>query len=317
MAVEIKNIEYSLPEKRITNEELKETHPEWDFSKIEQKSGVFQRFIVKSEETALDLAEKACNQLFINSEIDKNNINCIIFCTQSPDYIMPPNSFLLHGLLNLPNNVFTFDYNLACSGYIYGLIIANALIEMKTVKNVLLITAETYSKYINQRDRSTSILFGDAAAVSYIDHSESAESRIIDILFASSGKDYKLFYIPAGGQRLPRSEQTSVEYEDYSGNFRSQENIFMNGFGVWRFISKTVPIQINEILHKNSLSVNDIDLFVFHQASKMTIDSLIKNLSLPREKVYLNLDRIGNCVSASIPIALKDAETSGRLKKGI
>ena len=316
MPVEIQHIEYILPNRKVTNEDIKKIHPEWDFAKIEKKSGVLQRHVAEEGETALDLAKKACDKLLSNTTFDKKSINGLIFCTQSPDYIMPPNSYLLHSYLELSSEIFAFDYNLACSGYIYGLAIARALIETCTVKNVLLVTAETYSKYINKRDRSTSILFGDAAAVSFINNSESTESRFIDITFASSGKDFALFYIPAGGHRIPRNESTAVESEDSSGNFKSQENIFMNGFGVWHFISRTVTVQIKKILERNSISLSDVNLFVFHQASKMTIDSLIKSLSLPEEKVYLNLDRVGNCVSASIPIALKDAESEGRLKKG-
>jgi len=316
MAVEIKQIEYALPKQKITNADLEKEHPEWDIAKIEKKSGVHSRYIAASNETAFDLSTVACEKLLSNSDIEKNSINGIIFCTQSPDYIMPPNSFLLHAYLGISEHVFAFDYNLACSGYIYGLAMAKALIEAHVVRNVLLVNGDTYSKYINSRDRSTRILFGDAAAVSFICDSGSTKSGFIDMEFSSSGKSFDTFYIPAGGCRIPKSKDTALEIKDASGSIRSQENIHMNGFSVWHFISKVVPLQINRLLERNSIAISDVDLFVFHQASKLTLDSLVKVLGIPKNKMFINLDRVGNCVSASIPIALKDAETEGRLKKG-
>ncbi|MBL0145303.1 MAG: ketoacyl-ACP synthase III [Chitinophagaceae bacterium] len=180
-------------------------------------------------------------------------------------------------------------------------------------QNVLLITADTYSKYINKNDRATSVLFGDGAAVTLISKSEN--DGIIDISLASSGNEYESFYIPSGS-RIPKSEVTKLEQTDNSGNIKTLENIHMNGFAVWKFISKTVPEQVNELLTKNNLGVNDISLFVFHQASMLTLDSLIKALKIDNSKVFINITNIGNTVSASIPIALKDAENEGRLKRG-
>jgi 3-oxoacyl-[acyl-carrier-protein] synthase-3 len=135
-------------------------------------------------------------------------------------------------------------------------------------------------------------------------------------MLASSGKDYESFYIPSGGCRVPKSYQTSLEKVDNSGNSRTSENIYMNGFSVWKFIASTVPKQINEILKKNKYAVNDIDLYIFHQASKMTIDSLVKALKISESKVFNNMANVGNLVSSSIPAAIKDAEDAGKLKRG-
>ena len=314
MGVGINCIEYYLPEKILANEDIQIDHPSWDVTKVGEKSGVFKRHIAGPDETAFDLAVKAVEKIFLNTDIKASEIDGIIFCTQSPDYIMPSNSFLIHKRFGFSTNVWAFDYNLACSGFVYGLTIARGMIETGMGKNVLLITADTYSKYINKEDRSTSLLFGDGAAATIISKSE--REGIVDIELASFGAAYESFYIPAGGTRVPKSIETKSLSYDHSGNIRSLEDIHMNGFAVWKFISKTVPEQIKTLIARNNKTIDDFDLFVFHQASKLTLDSLIKALKINKQKVYLNLDRVGNTVSASIPIALKFAEDEGKLKKG-
>ena len=314
MGICIKAIEYYLPEKEVSNEDLQILHPTWDLKKVGEKSGVFSRHISATNETAFDLACKAIEKLFAEGKIEKSEIDGIIFCTQSPDFIMPSNAFLIHKYFNFNHRVWAFDYNLACSGYVYGISICRGMIETGMAKNILLINADTYSKYIHSGDRSTSVLFGDGAAVSLISQAE--VSSVIDIQLASSGKEYESFYIPSGGTRIPKSEFTKATITDYSGNENTQENIQMNGFAVWKFISVIVPEQIKSLLAKNNLLITDIALFGFHQASKLTLDSLIKVLKIQPEQTFSNLETIGNTVSASIPIALKQAEEQGKLKRG-
>lgn len=314
MGIIINTIEYYLPEKEISNDDLKAMHPDWDVLKVGEKSGVFNRHIAAKDETAFDLACEAVKKLFSSGQIDKKSIQGIIFCTQSPDYIMPSNSFLLHKHFGFTSDVWTFDYNLACSAFVFGLSISRGMIETRMAENILLITADTYSKYINPKDRSTSVLFGDGAAATVV--SKSSETGIIDIVLSSSGNEYDTFYIPSGGARIPKDDSTKEIIIDHSGNQRTLEEIQMNGFAVWKFISRTVPDQINELLERNNLSITDIDFFGFHQASKLTLDSLIKALKIENDKVYMNLWKIGNTVSASIPIVLKDAESEGKLKRG-
>ena len=316
MGIIIKEIEYFLPEKKRTNQDLQDQNKSWNVSKVADKTGIYSRHISEKNETALDLAVKAVGKLFKNTSIKKEDIDGIIFCTQSQDYIMPSNSFLIHERFEFAKNIWTIDYSSACSGYIYGLCMARGFIETGLAKNIMLITSDTYSKYINDKDRSTINLFGDAAAVTIISKSESNKSKIIDAKLASSGKEHKSFYIPTGGSRNPKTEETKVEIKDASGNIRNSENIHMNGFAVWKFISRTVPIQIREILEENNVSIDDIDFFGFHQASKLTLDSLAKALKIPDDKMYSNIENIGNTVSSSIPIALKDAIDEGELKRG-
>jgi 3-oxoacyl-[acyl-carrier-protein] synthase-3 len=314
MGVYIKAIEYHLPEKIITNDDLQLAHPGWDVTKVAEKSGVLSRHVAGSTETAFDLACQAVEKLFNKGEIKKEAIQGILFCTQSPDYIMPSNSFLIHKHFGFNESVWSFDFNLACSGYIYGLSIARGMIETNMAENILLINADTYSKYIHPEDRSTKVLFGDGAAASII--AKEQNRGIIDLVLASSGKDYEAFYIPNGGNRHPKVSDSKELYSDNGEICIPPENIQMNGFAIWKFVSRVVPKQISELLQKNNIDIGSIAFFGFHQASKMTLDALTKALKIDPNKVFINLTNVGNTVSASIPIVLKDAELCGKLKRG-
>ena len=314
MGTYIKNIEFFLPSKKRTNEELKKYNPEWDVERIASKTGVYSRYIAEKDETAFDLACGAVNKLFQNNIVKKDEIDGIIFCTQSPDYIMPSNSFLIHQKFNFSKDTWAFDYNLACSGYVYGLCIARGFLETGLAKNIMLITSDTYSKYINNKDRSTINLFGDGAAVTIVS-TDKKKTGIIDAKLSSSGKDHKSFIIPAGGCRFPINDKSKIEFEDSSGNIKNKENIDMNGFAIWKFVSKTVPMQIMDLLNENNLKVDQIDFFALHQASKLTLDSLAKKVKIPQSKLYRNYDIYGNTVSSSIPIVLKSAIDEKKLKR--
>jgi 3-oxoacyl-[acyl-carrier-protein] synthase-3 len=315
MKAKIQDIAYYLPESSVSNQEFQEENPSWDMQNVENHAGVVNRHVVRHDETALDLSFQACQKLFFINKDIRDKIDGIIFCTQSPDYIMPPNACILHKMLNLSENVFAFDFNLACSGFIYGLALAQGMIQSGISTNVLFVTAETYSKYIHKQDRSARVLFGDGAAVSYITASDSTRG-ILDIQCATYGKDYDKFIIPAGGSRTPKSIKTAVPVTDSSGNIRTLENIHMDGMGIMMFVNSKVPQQIRTILSRNDLSVDNIDLFVFHQASKMALDSITRLLKINPAKVFRNLTNIGNTVSASIPIALKDALESKAIAIG-
>ena len=192
---------------------------------------------------------------------------------------------------------------------------AHSFILSGLANQVLLVTADTYSKYINKGDRSTRVLFGDGAACTIVEKSN-ISGGIVDVILASSGKNYDKFWIPAGGMRLPKSKETSVTEADQTGNIRSQENIIMNGFEVWAFFNSAAPKQLKRLLKNNKLEKENIDQFIFHQGSQMILESIIKNLELDKEKVFINIRNIGNTVSASIPIALKDAMEQDKIKKG-
>ena len=312
---DIRAISYSLPDRALTNEMLGEEHPDWDMRRIMSRTGVATRYVTRPDETAYDLARRACDQLFSDHPEARDETDAILFCTQSEDYLLPANSTLLHGYLGLREDVFAIDFNLACSGFVYGLALAQSLIAAGIAGNVLLVTADTYSKYIHPGDRAARTLFGDGAAATWVSASDS-ERGLVDVQCSTSGKDHGMFIIPAGGCRMPRSAQTSVVKADLTGSVRSLENIHMDGSAVLAFVESTVPRQVEAILERNRLTIDDLDLVIFHQANKVTLDSLYRRLAIPSEKAFTNLRDVGNTVSASIPIAFRDAVDQGRLLAG-
>lgn len=312
MNIGIKAIEYVLPDKVLSNEELAEIYYEWSAEKIFAKTGIAKRHIVSEEESATDLAEQAARKIFESGIISPEEIDFIIFATQSPDYKLPTSACILQNKLGISKNAGAYDFNLGCSAYIYGLAMAKSFINTRIAKNILLLTAETYTKYIHPLDRSTRTIFGDAGAATLIcDDGHSIGE--FDLGTDGSGKNALI--IPAGGAKLPASNETSKVQND-NGSIRSQENLFMDGTEVFNFTIDVVPKSINNILEKHEVLLEEIDLFVFHQANKFMLDFLRKKIKIPKEKFYINIEDIGNTVSATIPIALKRAENEGRLKKG-
>jgi 3-oxoacyl-[acyl-carrier-protein] synthase III len=316
MNVSILDIDYYLPEKIETNEDLAKQFPAWNLPAIEERCGVKKRHIANDQETSVDLAVKATQKLFTKKPQAKHHIDGVIFCTQTPDHIIPPNSCLFHHSLDLSENVLAFDINHACSGFTYGLGIAKGLILSGAASSILLINADTYSKYINKKDRSTRVLFGDGAAVSWIGKTplDKAEGwKLMDINFGTYGHGFNKFFIPAGGCRSPKTEETSQIHKDQNGNERTKEDIHMDGMGILTFVKTKVVEQITQLCHRNKLNIEDVDLFVFHQASKLALETLQKILKIPSEKMVINLDKWGNTVSASIPIALNELQREGLL----
>ncbi len=312
---DIRGITYVLPELVLTNEDLSADNPGWNMDNVTARTGVARRHIARDDETAFDLACGACEALFQEHPEAHERIDAILFCTQSGDYVMPPNSSLLHGFLGLPENVFAIDFNLGCSGFVYGLGLAQSLLASDAATNVLLVTADTYSKYINPRDRSARALFGDGAAATWITSSGSTRG-LVGIQYATSGKEHRNFIIPAGGCRMPHTPDTAIAQPDGGGNLRSLENIHMNGAGVMSVVNATVPRQVRSLLERMQMTMDDIDLVIFHQASKMALDALNARLHIPAEKSFSNLRDVGNTVSASIPIAIREAMDLGRIKSG-
>jgi 3-oxoacyl-[acyl-carrier-protein] synthase-3 len=313
--IAIEQIAFAFPEKCLTNDELRASYPEWDFERLEKRTGVRRRYVAADGETALDFAVRACEQLDAQGALRPADIDAVIFCTQSPDHVMPPNSCLLHGMLGLKAEALAFDITLACSGYIYALQLGGSLIRSGAASRVLVATADTYSRFIHPGDRATRCLFGDGGAVSIL--AESGNGRgIRDIRCGTAGAQAGKFIIAAGGMRKPRSTETARETVDRSGNVRTAEHIYMDGLGVLSFFNATVPRSVRDILAHNGLTTDGVDLFVFHQASQIALDSLVNALQIPRDKMVYDLAETGNLVSASIPVALSRALQSGRAKHG-
>ncbi|MDA2933358.1 ketoacyl-ACP synthase III [Acidobacteria bacterium AH-259-D05] len=313
MKAHIAAIEYALPDQCVTNDDLDHLHPNWSIHEVAKRTGGLARFICRKNETALDLATVACERLFERGEVAREEVGAIIVCTQSPDYVMPPNATLLQHRIRLPFSVAAFDYTLACSGFIYGLFMGKALIECQLLDNILLVTAETYSKYVHPSDRATMAVFGDGAAVTLL---RGGPKGVGEFVLGTDGSGGDHFIIPAGGARIPRSRETCIEKVDASGNVRTLENIYMDGPAVLSFVKQQVPRCIRNLLSKTGYTFDDISLFVFHQASGLSLDCLETALAIPKEKMYRNLDRVGNTVSASIPIAIRDAQLEGLIVPG-
>ncbi len=311
MGVKITNIEYYLPEKVVTNDQLAKQFPDWSPEKIEKKLGIKERHIVKEDETALDLALIAGKKILEN--YDKDKIDFLLFCTQSPEYYLPSGACILQDRLGLNKNIGAFDYNLGCSGFIYGLALAKSLITSKIASNILLITSDTISKYINYKDKSNKTLFGDAAAATIIEKSE--EEQIGEFVLGTDGSGYKNLIVPNGGLRN-RYNPNAKDIDDGSGSIWTNNNIYMNGPEIFNFTIKAVPKVVSETLEKNKISLEDIDYIIFHQANKYMNEYLRKKIGIPKEKYYLNLLHTGNTVSATIPIAIKDVLNNKLIKKG-
>ena len=296
-------IEYVLPEKTVSNDELAEAFAGWSAEKILKKTGISSRHVSADKETACDLGVQAAEKLIQSVDIPREKIDFLIFVSQSPDYLLPTTACVIQNRLGLKKQSGAFDLNLGCSGYIYGLAVGKGLVDSGIAKNVLLITSETYTKHINPLDRSTRTIFGDGAAATLIGHG-GMEIGEFDLGTDGSGKD--LLMVPAGGMRLPKSAETAVEYDD-NGNIRSQEQLYMDGTGVFEFTLREVPVSVNQILSKSSLTKDEIDMFVFHQANQFMLDFLRKQMKIDKEKFYQDFSDTGNTVCASIPIALKRA----------
>ncbi|MBT9150765.1 MAG: 3-oxoacyl-(acyl-carrier-protein) synthase 3 [candidate division WS2 bacterium] len=312
MGIGIKAIEYALPEKILTNEELAQIYGGWTAEDIKNKTGIASRHVASEDECASDIAVKAAKKLFESGVVDSSEIDFILLATQSPDYHLPTTACLIQDRLGIPQTAGALDFNLGCSAYIYGLAMAKSLINTGISKNVLLLTADTYTKYIHPLDRSTRTLFGDAASATLICDDG---HTIGDFDFGTDGSGKDVLIIPSGGAKLSRSEATAKEQE-HNGSVWSQDNLFMDGPEVFNFTIRVVPQSVKNILKKHNLTLDDISLFIFHQANKFMLEFLRKKIVITKEKFYVNMQDIGNTVSSTIPIALKRAEEERRLNKG-
>lgn len=306
----IRATEYHLPEQVLTNEGLEQIFPELPAAKVFAKTGISQRHIAGESETATDLAEKAAVKLFASGFCTRDEIDAIILCTQSPDYVLPTSACLLQSRLGLRTSVAAFDFNLGCSGFVYGLGLAKGLIESGQVRNVLLLTADTYSKHIHPNDRSVRTLFGDAAAATLISADDSlTEPAIGPFVYGTDGRGAEHLMVREGGARAPQSSVPT----DAPG----PRNLCMNGPEIFNFTLDVVPGCVQQLIDRSGTSLAAVDLFVFHQANAYMLSHLRESIGIPPEKFVISMKDVGNTVSATIPIALHDALDAGQLKAGM
>jgi len=309
----IKAISYYLPEKIVTNEDLVKEFPEWTVEKVAGKVGVRQRHVVSENETASDMATKASEKLFAEQNIDRSTIDFVLFCTQSPDYFLPTSACLIQNRLGLSTSCGALDFNLGCSGFVYGLSLAKGLIAGGIAKNILLLTAETYSKYIHPKDKGNRTIFGDASAATLI--STDGFASIENFCLGTDGRGAENLIVRNGGMRQP--DTLGDLAFDESGNLTSSDYLYMNGGEIFNFTAEAVPVLVDQVLEKNHLTKEDIQLFVFHQANKYMMNYLRKLIEIESDKFYFFLENVGNTVSSTIPIALCEAQKEGKLKGNI
>lgn len=307
----IRAIEYYLPESILSNADLEKEFKDWNSEKIEKKVGIRERHIVKEGETALDLAFAAGSKVLKN--YDRNKIDFLLLCTQSADYYLPSSACILQEKLGLNTSTGALDFNQGCSGYIYGLALSKGIISAGIAKSVLLITAETYTKHIHPKDKGNRTIFGDAAAATIIEVSET--QSIYKIVVGTDGKGAENLIVRNGGLRN-RFQSDAKEIIDENGSVRTDNNLYMNGPEIFNFTIENIPKVYSEVLNVNEMTINDIDLVIFHQANKYMVEYLRNKLNIPEEKFYLDMLKVGNTVSSTIPIALKESITKRLVKKG-
>ena len=271
--------------------------------KIVAKTRIECRRIAGEGETSADLAFEAAQKLFARGSVQRQDIDYLLFCTQSPDYLLPTSACILQDRLHLPVTCGAIDFNLGCSGYVYGLQLANALIASGSATNVLLLTGETYSKYIHPEDRSVRVLFGDAATATHIS-GRRIGARVVACEVGTDGSGYDKLIVPIGGARRRPTLEKPAECVDENGSVRSDANLYMNGPELFSFTLQRVPEVVNRLLVKTGLRAEDVDTYVFHQANAFMNEHLCKKMRLPKEKVPLLFKDVGNTVSNSIPLAL-------------
>jgi 3-oxoacyl-[acyl-carrier-protein] synthase III len=313
MQASIGGIEYFLPARTLTTAALSEEHPDWGVESIDAKTGIYERHIAGEREYTSDLAVAAARKLFDSGVCSAREIDFVLLCTQTPDYILPGTSSLVQDRLGIRTSAGALDFNLGSSGYVYGLGLAQGLIVSGQASRVLLLTADTYSKLLHPHDRSVRTIFGDAAAATLVVAQE--EAAIGPFVYGTDGRGAPNLIVPAGGLRQPATPESRIPREDELGNLRSDADLYMNGMEIFNFTLSAVPGLVNSLLQSSGRAIEEIDLFVFHQANRMMLDQLRKRCKIPAEKFSFSL-RCGNTVSCTIPICLKDAVQEGRLTGG-
>jgi 3-oxoacyl-[acyl-carrier-protein] synthase-3 len=306
----IKAMDYYLPQKILTNEELIKDFPEWSVDKIAEKIGINKRHIAEKHETSTDLAIAAGEKL-LDQGIDKESIDYILLCTQSPDYFLPASACIIQDRLGLSKDIGAIDFNQGCSGFVYGLSLAKGLILGNIAKNVLLLTAETYTKRLHVRDKGSRTIFGDGAAATLVSIEGFAE--IEEFCLGTDGSGAEHLIVKTGAARNP--EKTNKVEFDENNNPVSPDYIYMNGSEIFSFTLEAVPELVKKTLKKNNVQKTAIDLFIFHQANKYMLDFLRKKLEIEEKKFYMYLLNVGNTVSSTIPIAMCEALKDGSIQK--
>ncbi len=298
-----------LPERVETNQQLAEEFPNWDMNLIFSKTGIAARHIAAPDECASDLGFKAAQKLFAEYNIDPASIDFVLLCTQTPDYPLPTTACLLQDRLGLRRSCGAFDINLGCSGFVYGLAVADGLIRTGAVRRVLFITAETYTKYIHPSDRSLRTIFGDGAAATLIEAAETPS--LSGYCFGTDGKGADTLLVTKGGARAPAACHKPRHRQ------RWPSPLYMDGPSLINFTVGAIPQVVEDILCSAGKRREDIQLYLFHQATRKMLELLCDCLGIDMARMPLALENCGNTVSSTIPILLDELRRSGQLTVGM
>lgn len=293
-----------VPEYVLTNSELEktiDTSDEW----ITSRTGIKQRHIADKDTATSDLAVKAAERALLDAGLTAKEIDLIIVATITPDMIFPSTACIVQSAIGAVNAA-AFDINAACSGFVYGLVVANQFISTGLYKNILLIGAEVMSKFVDWNDRNTCVLFGDGAGAVVVGQVEEGYGiKASNLKSDGSGSDS--LKVLAGGSRMPTTLETVTD---------NLHNISMNGNDVFKFAVKVMVSSVEKVLEVAELEIKDVDFLVPHQANIRIIDAAKARLRLPTDKVITNIDKYGNMSAASIPVALEEAIREGKIRKG-
>lgn len=316
MVAYINYISSYLPKNVRTNEDIANRHPEWSVEKISLKVGIEQRHLADEDETAGDMAFLAAEKLINENKINRENIDYVILCTQSPDYMLPSTACILQHRLGLSKHCGAFDYNLGCSGYVYGLGIAKGFILSGQAKRVLVLTAETYNKYISDEDKGNKTIFGDGATATLVTDEPidgALNYELGNFTYGTDGSGAESLIVRNGASRHPKHDGKN-EYDEEGNYVRNDDHIYMDGKAIFNFTAFEVPKLVKENLASNGMTKEDIDLFVFHQANAYMLDTVRKRCGIDATKFFVDIKTVGNTVSNSIPIAMVKADEQGVLK---
>lgn len=297
-----------LPERVETNDELQAQFPGWDIPLIHEKTGISRRHIAAEGECASDLGVAAANKLFVESDIDPGSIDFLLLCTQTPDYALPTTACLMQERLGLRTSVGAIDFNLGCSGFVYGLAMADGFIRGGMAKRVLLVTAETYSKYIDPTDRSLRTIFGDGAAATLIDARDRPSLHAFQ--FGTDGRGADTLFVTG---RAARDEAHGLKPRHRK---RWPSALYMDGASLMGFTVAAIPELVDNILREANLPRNDVNLFILHQATYKMLAQLRDRMGVEPARVPIVLENCGNTVSSTIPIVIDVLRKESRLPAG-
>ncbi len=313
---QIDHISCYYPHYQLTNARLVEDFPDFKIQEMSRLTGVLSRHISAKNETSVDMGAKAVERLFSEFPFEMDDVGYLLFCSAGGDYITPPSSCILHDRLRLPAHCGALDFNQGCTGYLYGLSLADSLIGAGHAKKVLLVTAEAITKMLHPKDKANRSIFGDAGAATLIS-AKKAPSSEGGFIFGTDGSKHEQIIIRHGRERYPLPEYEEDDFTDALGNTRNNRYFYMNGSEVFNFSVAKAPELVSSLLAEAGLNMDQVDFFVFHQANRIILETIGRKLKIPNEKLVIELQETGNTVSSTIPIALRNLEQKGLLKRGM